>query len=136
MDVANGQARYFIKFNFHDGALEIQISQKIFNMYISEFNKPMERQRNEKRRHIENVEIKSHTILGSNFITLFEQDSVTKADIEAALKSCTPAQRKRVLLHYFEGYSFREIADMQRCDESAIRRSITAALKKIKKYFS
>ena len=62
--------------------------------------------------------------------------AVTKADIETALKSCIPAQRKRVLLHYFEDYSFREIADMQCCDESAIRRSITAALKKIKKYFS
>ena len=135
MEVIDGRPRYFIKFHFQVGALELEISQEIFNLYVSEFNKPIERQRNEKRRHIEGNDI-NELIMSGNFIVLFEQESVTKADIEAALKTCTPIQRKRLIQHYFQGYSFTEIAEMDGCVVSAVTKSIQSGLRKIKNYFS
>ena len=113
----------------------MEINQEIFNLYISEFNKPIERQRNEKRRHIEGNDIKGF-IMSGDLVVLFEQDSVTKADIEAALKMCTPIQRKRLIQHYFQGYSFTEIAKMDGCAVMSVTESIKSGLKKIKKYFS
>jgi len=135
MEVTDGRPRYFIRYHFQIGAVEAEISQEIFNVYIGEFNKPVERQRNERRRHLESNDI-SEFILSGNLVVLFEQDSVTKADIEAALKTCTPIQRKRLIQHYFQGYSFADIAVMDECAEASVRESIKSGLKKIKKYFS
>ena len=135
MDVIDGQPRYFIRYHFQIGAVEAEISQEIFNVYISEFNKPIERQRNEKRRHIESGDINGF-LLSGNLVALFEQDSVTKADIEAALKMCTPVQRKRLIQHYFQGYTFTEIAKMDGCAVASVTESIKSGLKKIKNYFS
>lgn len=135
MEVIDGRPRHFIKFHSQVDALELEISQEIFNLYISEFNKPIERQRNEKRRHIESNDIERF-ILSGDLAALFEQDSITKADIEAALKTCTPTQRKRLIQHYFQGYSFTEIAEMDGCVVSAVTKSIQSGLRKIKNYFS
>ena len=104
-------------------------------MYFSEFSKQYERQRNEKRRHLEKDGIEGF-ILANELVVAFEQEVIKKVDIDAALKTCTPVQRERVQLHYFQGLSFTEIAKLQRCDEGAVRQSISAALKKLKKYFS
>ena len=135
MDVIDGQPRYFIRYHFQIGAIEAEISQDIFNVYIGEFNKPMERQRNEKRRHIENGDIMEF-LSSSNLVVLFEQATVDKADIEAALKTCTTVQRKRLIQHYFQGYSFTEIAKMDGCAVASVTESVKSGLRKIKKYFS
>jgi len=135
MDVIDGQPRYFIRYHFQIGALVAEISQEIFNVYINEFNKPIERPRNEKRRHIENGDIMEF-LSSSNLVVLFEQATVDKADIEAALKTCTAVQRKRLIQHYFQGYSFTEIAKMDGCAVASVTESVKSGLRKIKKYFS
>ena len=134
-EIIDGQRKYFIKFHCQVGSYELEITQDVFLIYIKEFRKHFERQRNEKRRHIENDGIERFNAQ-SELVVMFEQETITKADIDAALKMCTPTQRERLKLYYFQGYSFAEIAKMEGCAEAAVRQSVTAGLKKIKKYFS
>ena len=135
MKTSDDHEKYFIKFHSQTNSSIIEIGRDVFDMYLKEFNKPMERQRNEKRRHIDAVDIDSHVKSGGLFELPFEPGSAARVDVYTALKSCTAVQRKRLILHHIQGYSFTEIALMENCDEAAIRRSVSSAIKKLKKYF-
>jgi len=133
----DGIERYFIKFRSQVTSAEIEIGFDDFNLYLKEFNKPLERQRNERKRHIEDGEIEYFIASGKLTIYTIEDDDklAVKCTIDTILKKCTPIQQRRYEQHYIQGYSFTEIAKIENCDEAAIRRSISAVLKKIKKYF-
>ena len=49
--------RYYIKYHGQVVSDEAEIDYEVFMLYYKEFNKPMERQRNERRRHIEREDI-------------------------------------------------------------------------------
>ena len=139
MRIIDGYEKYFIKFHgqVHGQAdsAAIEISRDIFDTYLREFNKPLEKQRNEKRRHLEADDINDFIMSGELTTLQFEKEIISKTDIYIALKACTNIQRKRFILHHIQGYSFTEIAKMEQCNEAAVRRSVSAALKKVKKYF-
>ena len=135
MKNSDGHVKYFIKYHSQSNTSIIEISKDVFDMYHKEFKKPMECQRNERRRHIDAVDIDSHVKTGGLFELPFEASSAARVDVYTALKSCTAVQRKRLILHHIQGYSFTEIARMEKCDEAAIRRSVSSAFKKLQKYF-
>ena len=106
-------------------------------LYYREFNKPLERQRNEKRRHIEPNSL-DYIIASGKLIDRTsenEDNAVSLLAVETAIEVCTPIQRRRFKLHYIQGYSYTEIAKKENCDEAAVRRSVSAALKKLKIFF-
>ena len=130
MEKADGCEKYYIKFHSQTHSPEQEISLDVFMLYYREFNKPLENQRNERRRHIEDGDIDSFAISQN-----LEENSVLYADLEAALKTCTPVQQKRFKLYFLDGYSFVEIAKMEGRDAAVVRRSVLLAVEKIKKYF-
>jgi len=132
MKKIDGADRYFLKFHSQIDSSEHEITFEIFTLYYTEFRKPLEKQRNEKRRHIENGGFDD--LITSHFTAGISEDDkiVDKCTIESILKTCTSLQQKRFELHYVQGYSFTEIAGIEKCRESSIRDSINAVLKKIK----
>lgn len=92
-------------------------------------------------RHIEQSELTEETI-NSRASKLPEpiEDRVYHKIMLEQLHSaiyCLPeVQRRRLLLHYFEGYTYEEIAEMEGCSHPAVIKSVSAAEKKLKKYFS
>lgn len=44
-------------------------------------------------------------------------------------------QRRRVLLHYFGGYTYERIAEMEGCTKMAVKFSIDIAVKKLRENF-
>ena len=51
--------------------------------------------------------------------------------------ACLPAtQRRRLLLYYFGGYTYEQIAQMEGCRHPAVIKSVAAAERKIKKHLS
>ena len=137
MKESGGEKRYFIKYRGQTDSPTCEISLEVFTLYVEEFNKPLEKQRNEHRRHLEDGSLEHFDMSGelASRTADVEDRRVTMYAVEAALKTCTPIQQKRFRLHYHEGYSFIEIAKLENCDEAAVRRSIKAALKKIKIFF-
>lgn len=135
MEKIDGCEHYYIKYHGQSDSPEQEISIDVFKLYYVDFRKVFDKKRNEQRRHIEDGEIDGFIISGKLTIALSENEWIDRVDLETALKTCTPKQQKRLELHYAQGYSFTEIAKMENCDEAAVRRSIKAAMKKIKIFF-
>ena len=133
----DGEQRYFIKFHGQKTSQTCEITFEVFTLYVEEFYRPLERQRNERRRHLADGEIERliESELSKDQSYEHEDRRVTMYAVESALKMCTPIQQRRFRLYYHEGYSFVEIAKLENCDDEVVRCSVKAALKKIKKYF-
>lgn len=57
-------------------------------------------------------------------------------ELHRAIAQLPAVQRRRLLLYYFGGYTYEQIAQMEGCKHPAIMKSVAAAEKNIKKYFS
>ena len=53
-----------------------------------------------------------------------------------SVASLSPVQRRRVLRHFVDGYTYAEIAAMEGRNKTTVMRSTKAALKKIQKFFA
>ena len=56
-------------------------------------------------------------------------------NLQKAMQSLTEVQRERLHLYFFEGLTYRQIAEKKGIGEKNVRESIAGALKKIKKFF-
>ena len=54
--------------------------------------------------------------------------------LHKAIDQLPEIQRKRVLLYYFEGHTYEQIAQMEGCSKRAVKFSVDIALKKLKDY--
>ena len=54
--------------------------------------------------------------------------------LQKAMQSLTEVQRERLHLYFFEGLTYRQIAEKKGIGEKNVRESITGAIKKIKKF--
>jgi hypothetical protein len=134
----NGKVDYFIKFHSSTNPQEVKVNKKEFLLYVGEFRKNHERQRNGKRRHIHNGDLKDidESKPSLTHITDFSKQYDTKVSVDMILKTCTPVQQRRFMLHHKYGFSRVEIAKIERCNEAAIRKSLKAVDEKIKFIFS
>ena len=55
--------------------------------------------------------------------------------LQKAMQSLTEVQRERLHLYFFEGLTYRQVAEKKGIGEKNVRESITGAIKKIKKFF-
>ena len=55
-------------------------------------------------------------------------------ELHSAIAQLPEIQRRRVLLYYFRGYTYEQIAEMEGCKHPAIIKSVAAAERNIKKY--
>ena len=131
MEKINDIERYYIKFHGQADSPEYEITLDVFQLYYREFKYTSEKRRDEHRRHIIDGEIDDFIISGNLTVKLFEQESISKVDLETILKTCTQAQQRRFKLHYIQGYSFREIAKIENCDFTSVKESVYAVTKKI-----
>lgn len=63
-----------------------------------------------------------------------EEKRITEKLQEAMDCTLTPTQRKRVLLYFFKGLTYREIAKIEHSSAMSICESVQSATKKMKKY--
>ena len=137
MEITDGVKRYFIKYHGLKDTPEHEISLEIFMLYFREFNKPLDNQRTEHRRHIEDGDIEFLIMSGKLTYTHETDDNLAvKCSIDAVLETCTPIQQRRFKLYYVHGYTFAEIARFENCAKQRIKKSVDSVLEKIKKYFS
>ena len=120
---------YLVKIlNADHRPVDVEVSVEIYRVY-EESRKQEERQRYERRKHIEG---KSFDNCLESLEETFERMETLK-EIGGILEQLPPLQRRRFILHFFYGYSYSEIAKMQDCNKSAVMRSVQSALKKVRK---
>lgn len=119
---------------------KMEISVELYSAFNS-FELDDISQMNVASRHLEHSELTEETL---NYKAAKPPESVEEhvnrkilyKKLHKAIAQLPAAQRRRVLLYYFGGYTYEQIALMEGCKHPAIIKSVTAAEKNIKKYLT
>ncbi len=114
----------------------VEVSEEVYRV-LQEEEKEQERQRNERRRHLDSRELNDYTISKKRIAENLEDYCINREqlrEIQRIVDTCTETQKRRFCLNRICGYSYTEIAEMENCHLVSVRQSVTAVLKKIKKF--
>lgn len=114
----------------------VEVSFEIYQVF-AESNRMEQRQRYERRKHLDSRPLECCLYGKSVSETLeetFERMELAEK-VWAGLSRLSPKQRQRLILHFWSGYSYAEIAAMENCNKATVMRSVKTGLKKFQKYF-
>ena len=132
---------YYISFTDGQGIFhKMEISMELYAAFNS-FELDDISQMNETSRHLEQSELTEETL---NHRAADPPEPVDEhvyrrimyQELHRAIAQLPAVQRRRLLLYYFGGYTYEQIAQMEGCKHPAIMKSVAAAEKNIKIYFS
>ncbi len=119
-----------------DGKIvSVEVSEEVYAV-LQEENKQQKRQRNGKRRHFDTRELSDYIIHQKRVAENLEDYCVNREqlkEIQRIVSTCTKTQQRRFYLNRICGYSYTEIAQMEKCHMTSVKESIVVVLKKIKK---
>ena len=133
--------KHFLSFRDGQGVLqELQITKELFEV-LNRFELDDLSILNEWDRHIEHFEQTEQSL---NRRAFFKAESVEETvlrnlqyeQLHRAISELPETQKRRLILYYFRGLAYEQIAEMEGCTHPAIIKSVSAALEKIKKFFS
>lgn len=113
---------------------KIVLSEELLEFFCEE-QKREEKERYEKRKHIDFHSLDDYIVLMKAITETLEETFFRQERISAILdivSTCTPTQQKRFYLHFFCGYTYKRIAEIENCGVSKIQKSVEKVLKKIK----
>lgn len=61
--------------------------------------------------------------------------SMEYARLHRAITKLPEIQKRRLILHYFQGLTYEQIAEMEGCTKRAVKFSVDIAVEKLKKFF-
>jgi len=114
----------------------VEVSLEIYQVF-AESNRMEQRQRYERRMHLDSRPLEQCLHRNAASETLeetFERLELTR-NVWCALAHLSPKQQHRLILHFWSGYSYTEIAELEHCNKATVMRSVKAGLKKFQKYF-
>ena len=114
----------------------VEVSLEIYQVF-AESNRMEQRQRYERRKHLDSRPLECCLYGKSVSETLeetFERMELAEK-VWAGLSRLSSKQRQRLILHFWSGYSYAEIAAMENCNKATVMRSVKTGLKKFQKYF-
>lgn len=133
--------QYYISFKDGQGVChEFEIDKSLYDAFDS-FELEDVRYFNVLSRHIEQSEIWDTTL---NIRALKKPESLEEAVLKniqiemlhEAIKKLPDIQRRRLVLYFFGGLTYEQIAALENCKHPAIVKSVNIALKKLKKILS
>ena len=115
----------------------VEVPLEIYQVF-AESKRIEQRQRYERRMHLDSRSLE-HCLHHRNAASepleeTFERLEMTR-NVWCALAQLSPKQQHRLILHFWSGYSYTEIAEMEHCNKATVMRSVKAGLKKFQKYF-
>ncbi|MBS6439861.1 MAG: sigma-70 family RNA polymerase sigma factor [Clostridiales bacterium] len=130
--------KHFLSFRDGQGVLwELQITKELFEV-LNRFELDDLSILNEWDRHYEHSEL-TETSLYDRAAMLPEsvEETVFRnlryETLYKAMEQLPETQRRRLVLYYFAGFTYAQIADKEGCKYQTVQESIYAALKKLKK---
>lgn len=116
----------------------VEISEELFRLFDG-FELADLRHMHIVERHIEHSEVYEETLYKRSGI--YEESaeeeviwSLTVRELYAAISLLPEVQRRRLVLRYFAGLTYKQIAMQEGCSISPVVRSVKKALKKLKKF--
>ena len=132
--------KHYLSFRDGQGVLrELQITKELFEV-LNRFELDDLSILNEWDRHIEHFEQTEQSL---NRRAFFKAESVEETVLRSieyerlhrAITQLPETQRRRLMLYYFEGLTYEQIAKMEGCTIMPVKRSIDSAIKKLKNFF-
>lgn len=129
---------YYISFTDGQGiAHKMHISTELYTAFDS-FELDDISQMNKASRHLEQSELTEESLNHRTAEPLEPVDDfvfrrIVHEELHKAIAQLPAIQRRRLLLYYFGGYTYGQIAEMEGCKHSAIIKSVEAAKNKLKK---
>lgn len=130
--------KHFLSFQDGQGVLrELQITKELFEL-LNRFELDDLSILNEWDRHYEHSELTEGSLY-DRAVTLPEsvEETVFRnlryEALHRAIKQLPEVQRRRLILYYFMGLTYSQIAEKEGCKYQTVQESIYAALKKLKK---
>lgn len=119
---------------------KMEISAELYDAFNS-FELDDISQMNVSSRHLEQSQLTEETLnhraVGSQEpVEDYVYRRIMYQELRNAIAQLPVIQRRRLLLYYFGGYTYEQIAEMEGCKHPAIMKSVAAAEKNIRKYFS
>lgn len=132
--------KHFLSFRDGQGVLQdLQITKELFEV-LNRFELDDLSILNEWDRHIEHFEQTEQSL---NRRAFFKTESVEETvlrnlqyeQLHRAIFELPETQRRRLILYYFRGLTYEQIAKMEGCTIMPVKRSIDSAIKKLKLFF-
>lgn len=113
---------------------EILVTQEIA-CYFEENRKVLRRQSEKDRHHKANYEILENIISEYVIVNDFADEIIQKLEIQRlrkAIMKLPEIQKRRLAAYFFEGLTYRQIAEREGVDHKAVMRSVHSAIKRLK----
>lgn len=139
--ICEKNGKYYLSFSDgQDVRHEMEIQKELFDM-LNQFELDDLSVLNEWDRHIEHFEQTEQSL---NRRAYYKAESVEDAvlrnieyeRLHRAISELPETQRRRLTLYYFRGLTYEQIAEMEGCSHPAVIKSVSAAIKKIRKILS
>lgn len=133
--------KYYIRFkDITNNIQTVEVSEEVYKIFDKSELEDIS-QMHEYERHIEHSELTDITLhrrAKNKSITIEEEieNKIVIEQIKNAFNILTETQKRRIKLYYFEELNFKQIAFIEKCDESSVRESIYKGIEKIKKYLN
>lgn len=114
----------------------VEVSESVYEIY-EEGHLAWDRRRKECANHLEARALEDYTLQSKVATEPLERVALRREllyTVHQALQSCTPIQRERFYLYYICGYSFKEIAKLQKCHITTVQESVWNVKEKLKKF--
>lgn len=138
--LSQNEDKHYLSFRDGQGILrELQITKELFEV-LNRFELDDLSVLNEWDRHIEHFEQTEQSL---NRRAFSKEESVEETVLRSieyerlhrAITQLPETQRRRLILYYFEGLTYEQIARMEGCTIMPVKRSIDSAIKKLKLFF-
>ena len=117
--------------------VSVEVSEEVYAV-LQEENKEQEHQRYERRKHIDDRELSDYIVRQKRVSENLEDYCINREqlkEIQKIVSTCTKTQQRRLYLNRICGYSYTEIAEMEKCGVSHVINSVVSVEKKLKKFF-
>ena len=138
--IAEKDNRYFLSFKDGQGIRhEMEIQKELFDV-LNRFELDDLTVLNEWDRHIEHFEQSEQSL---NQKARYKAESVEDTvmrnldyeQLHRAISELPETQKRRLILYYFQGLTYEQVARMEGCTIMPVKRSIDSAIKKLKLFF-
>lgn len=117
----------------------IEVTQELFEL-LDKFELEDLSFLNEMDNHYENSELTEQSLSAG---AATQQESVDETvekriqnqELHKAITQLPEVQRRRLIMYYFEGLTYEQIAEREGCSHPAVMKSISTAIRKLQKYF-
>lgn len=131
-----GEVKYLSFIDVNGCHHEFEVSQELYDLF-NEFELIDLSYLNVWDRHIEHSVIWENNLCERAIIEIKSVDElviekIQKDDLHRAISRLSEIQRRRVILHFFEGLTYAQIAIQEQCSKVAVKYTIDNALRQLK----